>query len=456
MRPAVPEPGDLATAAWLAEVVDYIGAGWRFVPNPAGGGIVSRTPWPSGTTRDLELTEVPANDPTIRALVIGAMVRETTTSSATLSVKTADGVDCGMVGTTGVASRGAGSPAFMVPPGGVNRRSVKVTGSTSTTATWWLWVQGWWVAESDEPLALVDELVVDADVDDAGVLSGVSMGLRSWGVERGAGGIPSSGTGAFYVAESTEALAQVIGPPLLVTPGERIGLRARCAVPAAAFLRPAYYRADGSWLTTDGTSPSPVVNPTAWTSRSVAFTVPADAAQARAVLQVGGMGWLGVDRLTIGRVATPAPIASERVPIDPGPGDELVVDWAADLLALAGRSWRYHPLALVNGPLWNAAGTFDWDVSALLPADANVVAAAVLLRIRAADANDRALELQDADGSFGGIVWSTGVAGRYATTGPWPVRLGGGRIVRAKLNGSVSDGIAQLVGYWTCDAELDA
>jgi hypothetical protein len=307
MRPAVPEPGDLATAAWLAEVVDYIGAGWRYVPNPAGAAIVSRTPYPTNTTRDLELTEVPANDPTIRALVIGAMIRETTTSSATLTVKTADGVDCGLVGTQGVASRGGPSPALLVPPGGVNRRSIKVTGSGSTTATWWLWVQGWWVAESDEPAA-------------------------------------------------------------------------------------------------------------------------------------GSM----------------APIVSERVPIDPGPGDELVVDWAADLLALAGRSWRFHHLALVTGPLWTAAGTYTWDLAALLPADANVVAAAILLRLRGSDTNSRSLYVKDADGSFAGAGWTAGSAAKYATTGPWIVRLGGGRSVTCELSGAVQDAVAQLAGYWTADGELDA
>lgn len=308
MRPAVPADGDEVLAAWAGDVVDYIGGRWEYVPLFPGG-VVSRGTPPGATPRLLELTELPANDPTVVAAVVGPMIRETSTTSLVLNVLGPDLVNrYGFVGTTGYAARGAGLPTFIVPVGGTNGRSIGVSSSASSTATYWLTVFGYWRVVSAEP-------------------------------------------------------------------------------------------AEGS---TDGVA--------------------------------RGMGR----------------------PVDPAPGDDVQREWAADLLRYAGRSWRYHPLPEVNGPSYTAIGSYSWDVSAILPADRNVVAASVLLRMRGSDANSRSVYVFDDGGAFAGACWTAGVAARYTITGPWPVMLRGGRSIRFDVGGgTVQEALCVLVGYWTADSEVD-
>lgn len=164
MRPAVPVPGVPIDAAWAGDMIDYAGSRWRYVPLETVTGVVSRT-YPNNVTRELELTELPANDPTVVAAHVHAMVRETSTASRVLQLH--DGRNqssrVGFVGTSGYASRGNGGTGFIVPVGGTNGRSIAIYGSTSATATCWVTVLGYWVVESDEP-ASGQAGAVDADL----------------------------------------------------------------------------------------------------------------------------------------------------------------------------------------------------------------------------------------------------------------------------------------------------
>jgi len=141
-------------ASWAGDVIDYAGSRWRYVPLDTFTGVVSK-PYPNGVTIELELTELPANDPTVVAALIHAMVRETSTSSRVLSIM--DGRDrtkrAAFVGTTGYASRGSGGTGMIVPVGGTNGRSIGYGGSASSTASCWVSVMGYFIEESDEPVA---------------------------------------------------------------------------------------------------------------------------------------------------------------------------------------------------------------------------------------------------------------------------------------------------------------
>lgn len=307
MRPAVPSDGSEILAEWAGDVVDYIGGRWEYVPL-AVSGATARGTVPGATARLLELTELPANDPTIVAAVVAPFVRDTGTASIVLNVHGPDLVArYGFVGTSGYAARGAGAPGLVVPVGGTNGRSIGVSSTTSSSATYWLTVLGYWRVVSAEPAA--------------GSVDGIPRGM--------------------------------------------------------------------------------------------------------------------------GR------------PVDPAQGDDVQLEWAGDLLRYAGRGWRYHPLPEVNGPAYTALGTFAWDVSAIVPADANVVAASILLRMRGSDTSSRSVYAFDAGGAFAGACWTAGVAARYTITGPWPVLLRGGRTIRLDVSGAVQEALGVLVGYWTADSEVD-
>lgn len=180
MRPLVPAKGDPVLASWAGDVIDYAGSRWRYVPRDDVTAVTSR-PYPNNTSVELELTELPANDPTVVAALIHAMVRETSTSSRVLSIY--DGslptdVRVGFVGAGGYASRGNGGTAYIVRVGGTNGRSIRFFGSASSTASCWVTVLGHFIEESDEPVAGSSDPITAPLPEDP--VAGEPM-LASWG-----------------------------------------------------------------------------------------------------------------------------------------------------------------------------------------------------------------------------------------------------------------------------------
>jgi hypothetical protein len=134
-------------------MIDYAGSRWRYVPINGIGGVTARGATPSGTTVELQLTELPVGG--VVAALVNVMVRDSTTASIVLSIY--DGRDrttrVGFVGTSGYAARGSGGTAFIVPVGGTNGRSIGVGASTSATGTYWVTVMGYFVVDSGEPVS---------------------------------------------------------------------------------------------------------------------------------------------------------------------------------------------------------------------------------------------------------------------------------------------------------------
>jgi hypothetical protein len=133
-------------------MIDYAGSRWRYVPRDGIGGVASRGATPNNTTVELQLTELPLG---AVAALVNVMVRSSDGTSIVLSIY--DGrnraIRVGFVGTSGVAARGSGGTAFIVPVGGTNGRSIGVGGSTSTVGTYWVTVMGYFVVDSAEPVA---------------------------------------------------------------------------------------------------------------------------------------------------------------------------------------------------------------------------------------------------------------------------------------------------------------
>lgn len=142
-------------ASWAGDVIDYIGAKMRYIPRDGVTGVTGRGASPNGVTVELELTELPANDPRVKYALVSGFIRSTATASIVLSVY--DGRDrttrSGFLGTSGVVSRGSGAPNIIVPVGGTNGRSIGIGGSASTTGSYWLTVHGYYVVDSSEPVS---------------------------------------------------------------------------------------------------------------------------------------------------------------------------------------------------------------------------------------------------------------------------------------------------------------
>lgn len=281
-------------------MIDYAGSRWRYVPRDGIGGVISRGAVPNGTIVELQLTELPVGG--VIAALVNVMVRDSTTASIVLSIY--DGRDrttrVGFVGTSGVASRGQGGTAFIVPVGGTNGRSIGVGGSATTTGTYWLTVQGYFVRDSAEP----------------------------------------------------------------------------------------------------ATGESGPIN---------------------------------------------APL-----PTDPAPGDPMLASWAESMIGMVGKGWVYHPFGESNGPSHNVAGTWTEVAPAAIPPEA--VAASCFLRIRASDTANVSFTAYDGNGDFAGIVYSAGVAGRYASTGHFVLFLDSSRQYKVSLLAACQEALAVFTGYWTRDA----
>jgi hypothetical protein len=150
MRPVVPAPGDDIEAARGGDVIDFIGSKWRYVPllrNTVLNGV-------AGVNADttVEITTLPANDPTVKAVQASLMIRRTDTNSSSANVKNFDGTPAMSTYSSGVSSRGGSGPSGPVMVGGVNNRQIKWNAS-SVDATVYLYTYGYWVQDSDEPAA---------------------------------------------------------------------------------------------------------------------------------------------------------------------------------------------------------------------------------------------------------------------------------------------------------------
>jgi hypothetical protein len=200
MRPTVPAAGDEVLASWASDLIDFIGAGWRYVPIARVASSVQNASGLSGV-QTAELTMLPANDPKVVAAAIELMVRTSDTATVTTSVLNWDGTAAGMAYSTGVASRGGQGGVLKPTVGGVNNRQIKWQPGSAAAATY-IWVVGYWVRDSVEPLAFAGEpAVIDGDgADPIALVSERSGIVGNIGIENGQGGIPSSGTGYFLVA----------------------------------------------------------------------------------------------------------------------------------------------------------------------------------------------------------------------------------------------------------------
>jgi hypothetical protein len=149
MRPAIPAAGDEVLASWAGDVIDFIGAGWRYVPIERATLLNSATGLTAEQT--LEVTAIPANDPNVVAAEIHIMVRNSSESTTTMTVRHFSGGDALAGYSSGYTGRGGSSDTGPVLVGGVNNRQIKWLAG-HTTATVWMYCAGYWVRESVEPV----------------------------------------------------------------------------------------------------------------------------------------------------------------------------------------------------------------------------------------------------------------------------------------------------------------
>lgn len=151
-KPAYPVPGDPISSAWGTQVIDYIGEKWRYVPAPT----YNPLNLVNGSTAKvaLELTNLPANDPSVVAAEVGIVARDPSgTANMQMFVHDfATEVEAGRSYTTGVAARGGGGGNFRVLVGGTNNRQIKWSSSQGGTAIQVsLFCYGYWVRETILP-----------------------------------------------------------------------------------------------------------------------------------------------------------------------------------------------------------------------------------------------------------------------------------------------------------------
>jgi len=117
---------------------------WRFVRIPlitVVNNVVS-----NGSEQTLELPQLPANDPTVVAAWMAAMVRDpSSTNNYSFTVKDFDGSSALLGYTSGSANRGGSFGPGIVMVGGTNNRQMKYTATSG--AAMYLYVLGYWVVD---------------------------------------------------------------------------------------------------------------------------------------------------------------------------------------------------------------------------------------------------------------------------------------------------------------------
>jgi hypothetical protein len=94
----------------------------------------------------IELTDLPANDPKVKAASCWLMVRSTVTNAnVSFTVKDYSGGTAGLTYTSGAVSRGGVAGPFPVLVGGINNRQIRWTASDGSAGhTVWLYIHGYW------------------------------------------------------------------------------------------------------------------------------------------------------------------------------------------------------------------------------------------------------------------------------------------------------------------------
>jgi hypothetical protein len=173
-------------ASWASDVIDYIGAGWRFVPTDKVTLVNGATG--VATEQIVECTHLPMGDPRVRAVDLQFMVRIAATTNANVHIFHGSGMDAGYAYSSGVASRGGAGTLVTLVPGGATGRQIRYTPSAAGVLTY-VYSSGYWIADANEPageysqLGALPEPIAPQPGDDTSAAWGaalVALAGRGW------------------------------------------------------------------------------------------------------------------------------------------------------------------------------------------------------------------------------------------------------------------------------------
>lgn len=156
-KPPYPISGDPIPADWGTLVTDYASEAMRYVRNPAAGSFQVNGTFTSGYQL-LELTQLPANDPTVYAADVMAIFRCLSGGGQgqcnrlfdySPAAPPNDNNERSRVYWTGVNNRGGNTGGVQLIVGGVNNRQIWYRSDVcdANSASTWLIVYGWWIRE---------------------------------------------------------------------------------------------------------------------------------------------------------------------------------------------------------------------------------------------------------------------------------------------------------------------
>jgi hypothetical protein len=319
-----------------------------------------------------------------------------------------------------------------------------------------MYCYGYWTRDSAEPLAYAsDPAVIDGDGPDPISLISEQSGISGLGIESGQGGIASSGTGRFVVANGNGPTAYLIGPHVAVEAGDPVG--ASALVTGDVTVAVTWYDASGVYV---GGSQDAPDGGSGWRRVHHLTTAPAGAAYAKAIIRSRVAQWFGFDLLTVGVLSAQGPLRPGLpAPTLPQPGDDLTVEWAEAVIAQGARGWRYVPVPRAYSTSPQVAGSAAptgytaVELTTLPVNDPRVVAASVDVLIRADSTADGWASVYDYDNTGAGSAHLNGVSGRYAGSGPYIVMVGGVNNRQVKYRGNAATTLVWLsvVGYWIAE-----
>lgn len=146
--PVAPEPGEPISSAWAIDLIETAARKLRHVSvanTPVANGIDGQT-----VMQVLELTNLPANDPTIKYAEVAAMIRDNngTGSQVIYLCHYDDESIAGPAYSSGMQNRGGENGPFVVRVGGVNNRQIKWYSSEGGTGVdVWIYCGGYYVEE---------------------------------------------------------------------------------------------------------------------------------------------------------------------------------------------------------------------------------------------------------------------------------------------------------------------
>ena len=135
-KPAYPVAGDVVGVPWATALSDFIGEKFKYVAVGWQAPLNGASPAALNEVYDLELPQIPANDPHIFAANVAARIYDNQGPNLALNVLHTGGVVAGLAYTSGVtANKGGQSGMILAKVGGVNLRSIKwkVTGTAGAT-----------------------------------------------------------------------------------------------------------------------------------------------------------------------------------------------------------------------------------------------------------------------------------------------------------------------------------